>query len=105
MITERMVFQARYGRGDELVAWLKEIYDASPSMAEDVLGARIYTDVTGTMFTVVAESDYASLEALAAANAKQIAEYATADFQQRFARMTELVERGERQLLNCERIR
>jgi len=65
MITERMTFRAGYGKGDDLVALFKEQADGLFSNPL-VLGARLYTDLTGPMFSVIVESDFADMEAYAA---------------------------------------
>jgi len=99
MITERLTFQARYGRGDELVQLFREFY---PKLkAGGVQGGRLYTDATGRMFTVVVESDFADM----AAYARYLSDsglYADPEFGAWFARMTEVTESGERQVLNVE---
>lgn len=103
MLTERMTFQAKYGHGDELVALFKEFF-ATQTADSGILGARIYTDATGPMFTVVVESDFADMSAQAAFEAKSREMYGQADFQEWFGRMMQVTERGERQLLNMERL-
>ena len=97
MITERLTFQAKYGHGDELVALFKE---TASTMMQGSTGARIYTDATGTMFTVSVEIDYPDLAAWAAANGPDA--YADSSFQEWFGRMMAVTERGERQILNSE---
>lgn len=104
MITERLSFRAAYGQGDQLVALFRE--QASGLLANPlILGARLYTDLTGPMFSVIVESDFADLDAYAAFMKQDMAEYGTKDFQDWFARMMAVTEGGERQLLNCEQIR
>lgn len=104
MITERISFRAGYGKGDELVALFKEQADglfAQPT----ALGVRLYTDLTGPMFSVIVETDFADLDAYAAFMKQDMAEYGTKDFQEWFGRMMAVTEYGERQLLNSEKIR
>jgi quinol monooxygenase YgiN len=101
VITERLTFRAKYGHGDELVALFKEFY-RTQTAGSGITGARIYTDVTGPMFSVVVESDFADLAALAAYEASSAQMYGTAEFQGWFGRMMQVTEAGERQLLNCE---
>ena len=103
MITERLTFRARYGQGDALVALMKESFDIMPSA--DFVGARLYTDHTGTMFTVAMEIDYTDLAAYAKSSTAEGADYGSSDFQKWFARMVECTEMGERQLYNSEKIR
>ena len=92
MIVERNVFQAKYGRGDELV---QLIQDAAEML--DRRGAssrRILTDLTGPFFTVVTESEFASL-----ADYERASEvFADPEFGQWFAGMIELVESGTREM-------
>jgi hypothetical protein len=99
VIVERLTFQAKYGAGDELVALLTE-FDRKMAAQMGASATRIYTDATGTMFTVQHESDYADLQAYAASQSQEADMYASADFRDFFARMVPLVEKGERQLFN-----
>jgi hypothetical protein len=68
------------------------------------MNGRLYTDLTGGMFTVQLEMEYADLAAFAAADMAQRGDFGTSEFQQWFARMVAVTERGERQLLNVETI-
>ncbi len=104
MITERISFRAGYGKGDQLVALFKEQTNGLFSNPL-VLAARLYTDLTGPMFSVIAEIDFADLDAYAAFLKQDMAEYGTKDFQDWFARMMAVTEYGERQLLNSEKMR
>ena len=99
MITERLTFQAKYGKGDNLLALFKE---SMSSMTEGATGIRTYTDATGTMFTVAVEIDYPDLAAWQAANGPGA--YDDSGFQEWFARMVAVTERGERQLFNSEKL-
>ncbi len=104
MITERLSFRAGYGKGDTLVALFRE--QATGLFSNPlVLGARLYTDLTGPMFSVIVESDFADLDAYAAFMKQDMAEYGTQDFQEWFGRMMAVTESGERQLLNSETFR
>ena len=90
MIIERNVFQAKYGRGDELVQLLEE---GRPTLAKYGMGSyRILTDLSGPFFTVEMETE---LESLAAFESTREA-FADPDFGDWFARMTELVDSGSR---------
>ena len=61
MIIERNVFQAKYGRGDELVQLLEE---GRPTLAKYGMGSyRILTDLSGPFFTVEMETELESLAA------------------------------------------
>ena len=103
MITERLSFRAKYGHGDVLAQLFKESFDQF--ITADVLGARIYTDVTGPMFTVVAESDFADLAAYSRYGDASNEMYANPDFGTWFAKMMACTETGDRQLFNSERVR
>jgi len=86
-VVERNVFQAKYGRDDELVQLFQ---DTSDLLDRRGGGARrILTDLTGPFFTVVTESKFASLVDYQRANEV---------FGECFARMTEVVESDTREL-------
>jgi hypothetical protein len=95
MILVRDVFQAKYGQAGEFVALLKEGRQRFPNIYAD----RVLTDASGQFYTVVAETEVASL----ADWEKRIADiYASAEFGQWFARMVPLVESGRREFYNIE---
>jgi hypothetical protein len=100
MITERLSFQARYGQGDALAALFLEQRDRLRT--PEVLAQRIYTDATGPMFTVQVEQDFADMASYTMASEAMRADYAEPWFQDWFARMMPLVERGERQVFNTQ---
>lgn len=99
MIIERLTFQAKYGQGDALVGLMKE-FNAT-ALARGMGGAptRLCVDRTGAMFTVIMDSEFADMQAVAAAEGENQAMYGDPEFQAWFAKMVPLVERGERQLL------
>lgn len=94
MIVERLVFHAKYGKGDELVAIGKEADKlfAGAGMPP----ARILTDYTGTMFRMIIETEYPDVATWARLDEKAMQ---APGFGAWFARMQPLVERGERELL------
>ena len=94
MILVRDVFQAKYGRGGELVALLKEFRELSGEY-----GSRILTDASGTFFTVVTEQEYPSLGEWEGTIAKTFSE---PRFGAWFERMVPLVESGRREFYNVE---
>jgi hypothetical protein len=104
MIVERLTFQAKYGQGDALVELLREeARTFGPRIG--LTTARVYTDATGSMFTVAIEQEFADLDAYARF-AKQAADaWSSPEFGAWFARMEPLVERGDRQLLNVETLK
>ena len=95
MMLVRDVFQAKYGKGGELVALFKEVRQKWPTK----YGGRILTDASGPFYTVVTETTVESL----AAWEQYIAEvFSLPEFGEWFARMTPLVESGRREFYNIE---
>jgi quinol monooxygenase YgiN len=103
MLTERLVFRAKYGHGDELAGLFKEWFGKMAAQA-GLVGARVYTDATGPMFSVIAESDFNDMAAYASFSSQDQEMYRDPEFQKWFARMQELTEHGERQLFHMERL-
>jgi hypothetical protein len=91
MILVRDVFQAKYGKGDELVAVLKEGGELMRKHAG--LSGRILTDASGPFFTVITETEVESLGTWEQALALGIGD---AEFAEWFAQMVPLVESGRR---------
>ncbi len=96
MLVVRDVFQAKYGRGNELVVLLKETF---PQMGQDRT-YRILTDASGPFFTVVTEIEVASLAEWEQLTAKV---FAMPEFGEWFNRMLPLVESGRREFYHLER--
>ncbi|MBI2953202.1 MAG: hypothetical protein HYY30_02735 [Chloroflexi bacterium] len=97
MIVVRSVMQAKYGRGGELVALLKEVQQ-HPSGVK-YAPSRILTDASGRFFTVVTETETSSL----AEYERMIGEmFSLPEFGEWFARMIPLVESGSREFFNVE---
>jgi hypothetical protein len=97
MVVARQVFQAKYGRGDELVALFKELNTRMQDGGATAPRFRILTDVTGPFFTVVTEVEVESLAAWEggfreAMNQPWMEEW--------FGRMMPLVESGRREFYN-----
>ena len=88
-IVVRNVFQAKYGRGDELVNLFKEANERWG----DNFGAngRILTDLSGRFFTVVVEEEAESLGEWERLRAEG---FANPEFGAWFERMIPLVESG-----------
>lgn len=103
MIVERLSFQARYGHGDELVALFKEFL-AAQGKELGLTGGRIYTDLTGTMFTMQVESEFEDLAAYAKFMATDTQMFQTQAFQDWFGKMMTVTDGGERQLFNVETV-
>ena len=97
MILVRDVFQAKYGRGDELVALFKEINE---QLGEAAGGQRkLLTDLSGPFFTIVTELEAESIDAYFAATR---AGFSRPEFGQMFSRMQEMVESGRREFYTIE---
>jgi hypothetical protein len=95
MIQVRDVFQAKYGKGSELVTLFKE--------AQKLWGAyfdsRILTDASGPFFTVVTERE---VESFTAWEDSVSDIFSHPEFGDWFARMQPLVESGSREFYNVE---
>ncbi len=97
MILVRNVFQAKYGRGGELVALFKEARQMGLGHPDD----RVLTDASGSFFTVVFET---IAESLAAWEQRQTEDFSRPEFNEWFARMIPLVESGAREFYTVERV-
>lgn len=95
MILVRDVFQAKYGKGGELV----ELFKEGRKMWEELQGMSIFTDASGPFFTVVTEREVESL-AVWEENRGEI--FSHPNFGDWFARMQPLVESGRREFYNVE---
>jgi hypothetical protein len=91
MILVREVFQAKYGKGDDVVALCKEGNELLRK--ETGLSSRILTDMSGPFFTVVSETEVESLGQWEQALAQGFGDPA---FEEWFARMVPLVDSGRR---------
>lgn len=60
MLLARQVFQAKYGRGDALVALFQEFNTRMQDEGSSMPRFRILTDASGPFFTVVTEVEVAS---------------------------------------------
>lgn len=94
MLVARQVFQAKYGRGDELVALFKEMNETILSELETGQRFRILTDVTGPFFTVVTELEVENLAAWEGPFRTMMSHPAMGEM---FGRMMPLVESGHRE--------
>ena len=95
MIIVRDVFQAKYGKGGELVALLKEANQAWGAQ----YARRVMTDASGPFFTIVTETEVDSLaewEKLAASI------FSNPEFGKWFERTKPLIESGRREFYNVE---
>ena len=102
MILVRDVFQAKYGKGDELVAVFKEAFERYASRAPEHAGrhrVRLLTDLSGPFFTVIIETVVESLADWERGAAESLAH---PEFGAWFARMAALVESGRREFYRLE---
>jgi hypothetical protein len=97
MILVRDVFQARYGKGGELVALFKEGHEKWVGSAS--YGYRILTDASGPFFTVVTETE---VENLATWERLMAEAFSLPEFGEWFGRMMPLVESGRREFYHIE---
>ena len=95
MILIRDVFEAKYGKGAELVALFREFGGQLPENVRP----RILTDLSGTFFTVVHEMEVANLAEWERLSAEV---FASADFGEWFGRMMPLTESGRREFYTIE---
>ncbi len=96
MIVERLVFKAKFGQGDSVVAAFAEMKEKFASRFD--IDVRILTDYAGPMFTVVIEQTYRDSAHLAEAEAQEREMYDDAEFQQWFGSWQGLVDSGTREL-------
>ncbi len=96
MIRVRDVFQAKYGKGDELVALFKESREQSQAstFAAQFKDYSILTDASGPFFTVVTEYTVDSLNTWERFITE---EFGSPQFAEWFNRMVPLVESGRRE--------
>jgi len=94
MLVARQVFQAKYGRGDELVALFKEFNTRMQEEGGPAPRFRILTDVSGPFFTVVSEIEVESLAAWEGSFQEAMSRPWMGEW---FGRMMPLVESGSRE--------
>jgi hypothetical protein len=97
MIVVRHVYQAKYGKGDELVALLKEMDKHMEKVTGAKVASRLLTDASGPFFTVVQEIQVVNLAEWETTNGKL---FQSAEFQSWFPRWLDLVESGRREFYN-----
>lgn len=98
MMLVRQVFQAKYGRGDELVALFQELHATAAVPHPE--SARILTDASGQFFTVVTEYEAESFAAWEENFSKLMSGPAMEAW---FTRMMEVTESGRREFYNIVR--
>ncbi len=97
MLLVRQVFQAKYGRGDELVALLQELHTRRQTAGGAAPRMRILTDASGPFFTVVTEIEVESFAAWEGSFRESMERPWMGEW---FGRMMPLVESGSREFYN-----
>jgi len=97
MLVARQVFQAKYGRGDELVALFQEFNARRQEGVGSEPRVRILTDASGPFFTVVTEVEVESFAAWEGSFREGMAQPWMGEW---FSRMTSLVDSGTREFYN-----
>ncbi len=98
MIVERVVFQAKYGKGDELVTLFKEFAKVAPP-ASMGRSPRLLTDRSGPFFTIVLEAEWESLAEWEKSFGRMFSDAKMRDLMER---TTSLIESGRREFYNRE---
>lgn len=97
MMIARQVFQAKYGRGDELVDLFKQFNTRMQQEGGTAPRFRILTDVSGPFFTVVTEIEVENLAAWEGSFRESMARPWVGEW---FGQMMPLVESGSREFYN-----
>lgn len=95
MLLVRQTFQAKYGRGDELVELFREFHRNAAVPNRD--SARILTDASGTFFQVITEYTVENFAEWETSFGKLMSEPGTAEW---FGRMAEVTDGGRRDFYN-----
>ncbi len=93
MLIVRQSFQAKYGRGDELVALFKEFNSRMQNEGQTMPRFRILTDASGPFFTVVTENEVENFAEWEGRFSESMNKSWMGDW---FGRMMPLVESGRR---------
>jgi hypothetical protein len=99
MVVVRDVYEAKYGRGAELVTLLKDINSVTAPLAGREYRQRILSDASGPFFTIVQEMEVASIGEWERLSREM---FASKEFQKWFPRWLELVQSGRREFYNVE---
>jgi hypothetical protein len=97
MLIVRQTFQAKYGRGDELVALFKEFNQRMQEAGSSAPRFRILTDASGPFFTVVTEIETENFAAWEGNFSETMNRPWMGEW---FGRMMPLVESGRRDFYN-----
>ncbi len=94
MLLVRQVFQAKYGRGDELVVLFQEFNTRLQEAGQAMPRFRILTDASGPFFTVVTEAEVESFVVREVRVSEAMRQPWMSDW---FSRMMPLVDAGSRE--------
>jgi hypothetical protein len=97
MLLVRQVFQAKYGRGDELVALFKEFNKWLQEEEGNMPPFRILTDASGPFFTVVTEIEVENFATWEGQFSQTMARPWMGEW---FGRMVPLIDSGSRNFFN-----
>lgn len=100
MVLARAVFQAKFGKVNELVAAFKEMNNGMTAAQMESVKPRILTDISGPFNTVVIETTHENLAALEQFRAGLFASMAEDPEGQ--SRVTDLVESGRNEYYTIE---
>ena len=89
MILVRQVFHAKYGRGDALVALMKQVMQRLPQTR-----GRLLTDLSGQFFTVVVEFESPSLSEWEKGFGEAMRDQSVGEI---FGKTVELIDSGHRE--------
>ena len=96
MIVIRNVFRLKFGKAKEAVALMKEgLAIQNRVMAGQEFSTRVLTDVTGPFYTLVLETEFASL---ADFESRLPQNFASADWQAWYSQFNALVRSGRREI-------
>ena len=101
MILARAVFQAKFGKADDVVAHFKAMGNDMPDELVESLQPRILTDISGSFDTVVLETTHESLAALEEFRKALFAREESAD---ESSRLVELVVSGRNEYYTIEEL-
>src|SRR5215212_2208829 len=99
MIVVRYVFQAKFGRGDEMVQAYKAAMTQLTEQLPAVRRARLLTDLSGPFFTVINELE---LDSLATWESYRQEVFSNPAFQQMMAATVNAVESGRTEFYTLE---
>ena len=97
MILQRVILQAKWGRGDELVRLIKKARVESTSFGGR--NSRLLTDLSGPFFTIVTETEFKSLADFEE-NRKTL--FSQPDVQEFINATTPLIESGRQEFFTIE---